>query len=159
MDQQVSETNLGSTAEFIPRFQLDYRSFRHLHTLVRNRPVSRIGLSRFASRLMLYFPEVAVNIDEDDFGILHLEIGELKLATRKAIAGSEWYTVRKHFNFIGDLFENAGNELRDAISVSYLGALLYGENSENFSTARRMLPEALATALENVERHYDRMAL
>lgn len=156
----MNEAAIGSHREAgpepIPRFQLDYGSFRDLHRLVSDKPASNGRESRFASRLMLYFPEVAINIDEDDFGILHLEMGELKLATRAAIIRGEWYTIRKHFNFVADLYGTGGPELRDAIRVSYLGNLLYGENSNNHERARAMLPASLSFVLRNLERHYKR---
>ncbi len=155
MDERAVGLPPDGGLEPIPRFALDYGSFRDLHRLVSDKPVSNGCESRFACRLMLYFPEVAVHIDEDDFGILHLEMGELKLATREAIIRGEWYTVRKHFNFVADLYENAGSELRDAIGVSYLGNLLYGEPSPNYAHAREMLPASLSFVLQSLEQHYE----
>jgi hypothetical protein len=138
--------------------RLDYKSFCRLHRLADHKPDSCAGLPCFANRMAIFFPEVAVNIDEDDFGVLHLEVGAMKLATRDAIVAGNWYTVRRHFNFIADLFGNADPELRDAINVSYLGNLLYSETGRNYANARAMLPEPLSLALENVERHYAIMA-
>ena len=110
---------------------------------------------QIASHLALYFPEVAAMMDEGDFGVLHLEIGVLKLATLDAIIRRDWETVKKHFIFIADLFEHAGTELCNALEISYLGNLLYGETSINFAKARSMLPKPLTIALEKIERHYE----
>jgi hypothetical protein len=139
----------------IPRLQLDFNSFGELHKLVCLKSKPTPGNSRFASHLALYFPDVAAMMDEGDFGILHLEIGVLKLATLDAITRRDWETVRKHFTFIADLFEHSGTELCDALEISYLGNLLYGETSINYAKARSLLPRPLAIALEKIERHYE----
>ena len=145
---------IGNAAA-VPRFQLDYNSFGELHKLVCLKSLPLAGNSRFASHLALYFPEVAARIDEGDFGILHLEVGALKLATRDAINHRDWHTVCKHFAFVEDLLGNAGDELRGALEVSYLGNLLYGETSINYAKARTLLPSLLAASLEKTEMHYE----
>jgi hypothetical protein len=139
----------------MPRFQLDYKSLRVLQGLVSLKSLPLQGNSRFASRLALYFPEVAERIDESDFGILHLEVGALKLATRNAIVRHDWDVVRQHFAFVAKMLEDAGAELRDAFHVSYLGSLLYGEIALNYAKARSLLPKPLAEALMAIEHHYE----
>jgi len=136
------------------RLQLDYNSFHHLHRLVCLKSLHVAGNSRFASYLALHLPEAAMRIDEGDYGVLHLEVGALKLETRDAIARRNWDAVREHYVFVSLVMEDAGAELRDAIMVSYLGSLFYGEDSLNFAKARSMLPRDLAAALDAVERHY-----
>ena len=146
---------MGGVLAGIPRFQLDYNSFCDLQRMVSLKSLPVAGHSRFASHLALHFPEAAARIDENDFGVLHLEVGALKLATRDAIAKCDWNTVAEHFAFVAEMMEGAGAELRDALHVSYLGSLLYGETSLNYAKARSMLPKKLASALEKVERHYE----
>ncbi len=111
--------------------------------------------SSLANRLAQRFPEVAARIDESDFGILHLEVGALKLATQDAITAGDWHAVTKYFAFVAGLIEDAGDELRDAINVSYLGNLFYGEMSANYAKARTLLPKPLARALEQIENHFE----
>lgn len=142
---------------FMPRFEVDFNSFSKLHKLA-NSARQRGTTSRFASHLALYFPEVAILIEEGDFGFLHLEIGALKLSSMNAIKHADWYTVRKHFNFIADMAEHVGQELLDAIRVSYLGNLFYDESSPNHFKARSLLPKPLVTLLEEIEHHYDELA-
>lgn len=139
----------------IPKFRLNYKSFNRLYRsfCLKSQPIN--GHSRFASHLALYLPEVAERIDYDDFGILHLEVGALKLATRDAIAQGDWYTVGKYFAFVADAMEDAGTELLDALRVSYLANLFYGESSINYAKARSLLPELLSMALVQAERHYE----
>lgn len=142
---------------FTPRFEIDYKSFSKLSKLT-DTPNPRLNASPFSSRLALYFPEIAVMIDEDDFGILHLEVGIMKNATRDAIAQADWYTVRKHFNFIADMLDRAEEHLADALRISYLGNLFYDEVSANYAKARSLLPQSLSKLLHEVERHYENLA-
>ncbi len=142
-------------AAVLPRFQLDYHSFCQLHHVLSNTPASGALKSRFACFLAIYFPEVAAQIDESDFGVLHLEVGVLKLMSRHAIAKGDWEALARHFAFVMALLENGGGELRNALSVSYLGGLFHGETTGNFAVARCLLPRRMARALEGIERHYD----
>ena len=159
MMQSANDQGLDKQIRYgtVPRFQLDFRSFGNLHWLTRQSSTGSRLVSRYAAQLAIHFPEIAVRIDESDFGILHLEVGVLKAATREAIINGDWYTVRKHYNFVADLYERCGLELCEALEVSYLGNLLYGEgaSSRNFAVARLMLPKKLAIALEQIERHYE----
>lgn len=147
----------GRTAAVQPKVKFDYNSFRHLYKLALLKPVPFAGYSRFAGYLAIHFPEVASCIDEADYGVLHLEVGEFKLATRNAILKRDWPTVRTHFEFIDSLLESADMELHDAIGVSYLGNLFYSETSLNYAKARSLLPKRLAVALEIIERHYEEL--
>ncbi len=132
----------------------DYESFENLLRLVYLRPPRMAERSRFASHLALYLPEVAARIGDDDLGVLHLEMGVLKLAVRDAIARRDWPAVNRYFSQVGRMMEDAGPDLFDAISVSLLGSLFYGETSLGFQRARTLLPEPLRLALAIVEQHY-----
>lgn len=138
-----------------PKVKFDYNAFCHLYKLVQLKPIPFAGYSRFAGYLAIHFPEVAASIDEADYGVLHLEVGEFKLATRSAILKRDWPTVRMHFEFVDGLLESADADLHDAIGVSYLGNLFYRETSLNYAKARTLLPKRLAVALEIIERHYE----
>ena len=141
------------------RIQLQYgcNSVGGLYKLASSTPDSSANL-RFADCLAVHFPDVAATIDEADFGLLHLEVSALKLATRNAILKRDWATLRAHFAFVDSMLEVAGTELHDAIGVSYLGSLFYGETSLSHSRARTLMPKRLAAALEIMERHYDELA-
>jgi hypothetical protein len=117
----------------------------------------RRACSSFAHQLMLYFPEIAERLDEADDGKLHLEMGELKLATRDAINDSDWRSACEQFAFVAQLLNDDIAAVNDAISISYLGALFYGELSANHAQARCLLPSPLANALERIERHYEEL--
>lgn len=139
------------------RSRFDFNSFCNLHKLAFFKPVSAAGNSRFADCLAIHFPEVLATIDKADFGVLHLEVSALKLATHGAILKRDWTTVRAHFDFIDGVLETADSELHDAIGVSYLVNLFFGETSLNYAKARTLMPRRLAAALEIMERHYEEL--
>ncbi len=153
----LSRAGIAQTgdAAVIPRFQLDYHAFCQLHAVLNANHTNGAVKSRFACFLAIYFPEEAAHIDESDFGILHLEVGVLKLMSRHAIAKGDWEALARHFAFVMALLENGGGELRNALSVSYLGSLFHGESTGNFAVARCLLPRRMARALEGIERHYE----
>ncbi len=139
------------------RFPLDHKSFRDPHKLTFFKPISLGGSTRFAGYLAIHFPEVVAGIEEADLGVLHLEAGALKAATRDAILRRDWPTVSRHFAFVDSVLEIADTELHEAIGISYLVNLLYNETSINFAKARTLLPKRLAVALEIMERHYEEL--
>lgn len=132
----------------------DYESFDKLLRLVCLKPLPVAGNSHLAGYLALHLPEVAAHIGYDDLGVLHLEIGVLKLAVRGAIANRDWSAVNRYFAEVAAMMEDAGPEVFDAISISLLGSLFYGETALNFQKARTLLPDTLRLALDIVEQHY-----
>jgi len=115
------------------------------------------GPSRFADILAAYFPEVAATIDKAESGDLRHEVDTLKLATRKAILEHDWITARAHFALVDHILESAGIEIHEAIGVSYLVNLFYGETTPEFAKARMLMPKRLASALELMERHFEEL--
>lgn len=130
----------------------DFKTFASLRRMVtrqQNKPL--IGRADFMKLVALYLPEVSVHIEESDFGIVHLEIGAMKLATRNALARSDFTTVRKHLFLIADLFDRSDAELYDAIRISYLEAIFLGETSAAHIVARSMLSNPMENALRQAE--------
>ncbi|HKB61222.1 MAG TPA: hypothetical protein VKC56_14395 [Gallionellaceae bacterium] len=105
----------------------------------------------FLQHVVLQLPDVAARIDEDDFGVLHLEMGAMKLATLDAVRRHDLHVVRRHFAFISYLYEYANNELHDAIMVSYLEALFVDDCPPVCERVRSLLPASLAEALRRAE--------
>lgn len=131
---------------------LDFKTFsslRRMAALQHSKPLIRRG--DFMKQVLLHLPEVAAFVDEDDFGIVHLEIGAMKLATRDAFARCDFATVRKHLTLIADLFDRADGELYDAIRISYLEAIFIGETSAAHIVARGMLPSSMENSLRQAE--------
>ncbi len=136
-------------------FRVSFKTFaamRHaLHGRQTSAPVTIMGRADFVHHVALHLPDVSARIAEDDFGILHLEMGAMKLATRDAILRYELHTVRRHFSFIAYLYEHADNELYGAIMISYLEALFVNEFAPEYANARSLLPPNLAEALKRAE--------
>jgi hypothetical protein len=125
------------------------------HEFSFTKPIILAGNARFIDHLSAHFPEVAAVIDEEDFGVLNLEVGALEQATRDAIQRRDWSAVQSHFIFVDSVLEIADIKLHDAIGISYLGSLFYCETAIDFAKARSLMPKRLATALEIIERHYE----
>ncbi len=157
--QAVRDTTvIPGGAMLAPHFLADFRAFSSLRMSMHNRARPTIGRTDFIYQLTLYFPEVATLIDESDFGILPLEIGAMTVATRDALNRFNFHTVRRHFVFIGKLFERADTELLNGIQISYLENLLLGETSLAHAEARYLLPNSLDDALKKSESHFERLA-
>lgn len=140
------------------RARSDHNPFSDLHKLACLRPAPAGGNARFADYLAIHFPDVAASIDRAEFGVLHLEVGALAVATRAAIAKRDWEIVSTHFAFVDAVLEAAtGRELHDAIGISYLGNLFYNETALSYAKARTLMPKRLAKALEIIERHYEEL--
>ena len=147
----------GKTVPNKSKPRLDKNSLGDMNKLASLKSIPFARNSRFANFLAIQFPEVAATIEDQDLGMLHLEVSALKLATHEAIQKRDWKTVRTHFDFVDDVLEAAETELHDAIGISYLVNLFYNETSLNFAKARTLMPKRLAAALEIMERHYEEM--
>ncbi len=136
-------------------FRSDFLAFSELRNTLRASAkaaqVTTMTRSDFMQHITLYMPEVSARIEEEDFGVVHLEMGAMKLATRDAILSQDFNTVRRHLSYIGYLYEHADHELRHAILISYLEALLIGESAPAYSRARRLLPPNLEAELIKAE--------
>lgn len=139
-----------------------FKSFaaaRHaLHGRMTAMPVAIMGREDFVHHVAMHLPDVSARIEEDDFGILQLEMGAMKLATRDAIERYELHTVRRHFAFIAYLYEHANDELYGAILVSYLEPLFIEAGTPEYEHARSLLPHNLAEALQRAELRHTLLA-
>jgi len=155
----LPRTNLPFAGGVLQPFEhlLDFKTFaslRHMVSHQQSKPL--LKRSDFVKLVTLYLPEVAERIEESDFGIVHLEMGAMKQATKDAFASSDFATVRKHLSLIADLFDRADAELYDAIRISYLEALFLGDISAAHIVARSMLSNAMENALRQAELHLER---
>lgn len=130
----------------------DFRAFASLRRMVthqQSKPL--LTRSDFMKQLTLHLPEVAARIEESDFGIVHLEVGTMKLATRDALVRSDFANVRRHLSLVADVFERADAELYDAIRISYLEPLFLDGTSAAQIVARGMLSRPMENALRQAE--------
>jgi hypothetical protein len=154
----VPETDIPVTFDgtfSVRRFLDDFRKFTSLRSML-SKKQSRPLMTRldFMQQIALYLPEVSELIEESDFGILHLEVGALKLATRQALRQFNLSRIRSHLFLVGNLFEHADAELGEAILVSYLEPLFLGETSIAHSEARSLLSQPMEEALRRSEMHF-----
>jgi hypothetical protein len=152
--QTLPRTNLTVADGVLQPFEhlFDFKTFASLRRMVshqQSKPL--IKRTDFMKLVTLYMPEVAERIEESDFGVIHLEIGAMKLATKDAFVRNDFTTVRKHLFMIADLFDRADAELYDAIRISYLEALFLGDTSAAHIVARGMLSKAMENALRQAE--------
>lgn len=156
----LPHTNLTAADGILQSFEHlpDFKTFASLRRMVsRQQGKSLIRRTDFMKLVTLYLPEVAERIEENDFGIVHLEMGAMKLATRDAFARNDFATVRKHLFLIADLFDRADAELYDAIRVSYLEALFLGDTSAAHIVARGMLSRPMENALRQAELRLEKL--
>ncbi len=156
----LPRTNLTVADGVLQPFEhlLDFKTFASLRRMVshqQSKPL--IKRTDFMKLVTLYLPEVAARIEESDFGVVHLEIGAMKLATRDAFARSDFATVRKHLLLVADLFDRADAELYDAIRISYLEALFLGDTSAAHIVARGMLSNAMENVLRQAELRMEKL--
>ncbi|MDO8988105.1 MAG: hypothetical protein Q7U91_00560 [Sideroxyarcus sp.] len=131
---------------------LDFKTFASLRRMVshqQSKPL--LKRSDFMQQITLYLPEVAARIAECDFGVVHLEVGALKLATADAIANRDFAKVRRYLFLIAEIFERADAELYDAIRISYLEGLFLDEQSNAHLEARSMLSRPMENVLRQAE--------
>jgi hypothetical protein len=156
----LAHTNQTVADSVLQSFEhlLDFKAFASLRRMVthqQSKPLIR--RADFMQLVTIYLPEVAACIEENDFGIVHLEIGAMKLATKDAFARSDFATVRKHLFLIADLFDRADAELYDAIRISYLEALFLGDTSAAHIVARGMLSRPMENALRQAELRLEKL--
>ena len=145
-----------NTMSGMSKSQVNVNLVCNLHKLALLNPFPATEKSQFTDYLTEHFPEVAASIDTNLWA-LHLEVGAMMLASKEAIQKHDWPTLSSHFSFIDSVLETAGTELHDAIGVSYLVNLFYGETSLDYAKARTLMPKRLAIALEIMERHYEEL--
>jgi hypothetical protein len=137
---------------------LDFNTFASLRRMVtyqQSKPL--IKRADFMRLVTLYLPEVAAHIEESDFGIVHLEMGAMKLSTKDAFARGDFATVRKHLFLIADLLDRADAELYNAIRISYLEAIFLGETSAAHIVARGMLSRPMENMLRQAELRLEKL--
>lgn len=137
---------------------LDFKTFASLRRMVshqQSKPL--VKRTDFMKQVTLYLPEVSERIEESDFGIVHLEVGAMKLATKNAIANRDFSTVRKHLFLIAEIFDRADAELYDAIRISYLEGIFLDETSSAYMEARSMLSRPMENVLRQSELRLEKL--
>jgi hypothetical protein len=104
----------------------------------------KVDEPEFRRLLLMYFPEVAEEI-EDDEGLIHLEMSSLERIANCCIKSGDMDYLKKIYEFVGDLGRHEKEvdpEIINAINVSFLEGLNF-ENNNYGETAKRLLPPVL----------------
>jgi hypothetical protein len=113
--------------------------------------------NRFIALFTEWFPEVAATISDCSKGLLHPEMATLARATQAAIDGADEDTVRRHFQFVDDVFQRAAPDVENAVYVSYLENLRFEGRKARATNARELLTPRLRQALAELEAHLERI--
>ncbi len=119
---------------------------------------SLIDPNEFLGLLGVEFPVIYAAIDSDHLDLIHLVMAEVARATSKAIDKRDWDQVRSHFAFMESVLSNANEAVANAICVSYLENLLFGEADANHLYAKSLLPEKLKTSFAELEAHFEMLS-
>jgi hypothetical protein len=117
-----------------------------------------IGHSRFIALLTQRFPEIFANVGDCARRLLHPEMGTVAQATQLAINAGDHETVRKHFEFIDEVLQDAAPDVENAVYVSYLENLRFDESEAESACARKLLPPRLRQALVDLEAHWQNIS-
>lgn len=108
----------------------------------------------FIATMLETFPEIKDEVlDEDNNGIITLQIGCFKRFTQRAIDENNLEIVQKCFQFIDDTIEKAGgkskSKVENAIYLSFLAKL----NFDNNPNAKKYLSKKLLLAKNDLDQY------
>lgn len=111
----------------------------------REMPMTR---ERFLAELVSQFPGVTAQIRPDEGGILHCEVGAFRRVTEDALDSGQFWVAECHFKFVERVLREADLALRNALEISYLEDLAFGELTEaRYRGVKERMPVALRTIL------------
>ena len=101
----------------------------------------KIGHDEFLRMLAVEFPELVDEVRDEGAGLLHLEAAALRRATERAMDAGQLWATEKHFRFVERVMRDAGSEVENALSVSYLEDLALGEcTPERYRAVKERMP-------------------
>lgn len=112
------------------------------------------GREELLTRLTAEFPDVVAGFGPHSAGLLHCEVADFRQATERAMDAGRSWEAERHFRLVAELLPVAGPELRNALEVSYLEDLAFGEYTP---ARRRAIRERMPRELQAVLiAHHDR---
>ncbi|MFB9844995.1 DUF7674 family protein [Mucilaginibacter ginsenosidivorans] len=106
----------------------------------------------FIDQLVNNFPEIKGQVlDEDDVGLITLQMGTFKRFTQKAINENNIQTVKKCFDFISLHNSMVNSRIQNSIGITYLAKLTIRKNSK----IEKLLPPELKNIRDSLHRHYN----
>lgn len=111
-----------------------------------------MSADEFRAVLAAEFPELVVTLAEyGAAGLLHCEVGNFLRATEDAIDGGRRWLAERHFRFVERARRDADGYVRNALEVSYLEGLAFGERTpERHRVVKERMPKALRQRLIDV---------
>jgi hypothetical protein len=110
---------------------------------------------QFLAELEAEIPEVVSQIRPDEAGLLHCEVGAFRRATEQAIDNGQLWAAERHFRFVERVLHHAGPDLRNALEVSYLGDLAFGELTPlRYDAVKKRMPTTLRAVLIQLRREW-----
>jgi hypothetical protein len=107
-----------------------------------------VDRKQFLDRLTSEFPEVVAQIRPEEWGFLHLEASAFRRATEQATDSGHFWLAEKYFRFVETALEHADPELRNALEISYLEELAFGEfTPERYRVVKERMPKSLRAIL------------
>jgi hypothetical protein len=100
-------------------------------------------------------PDVVSGLDDDERALLHCEMAALARATNQAIEKGDRTTEIAHFELIEAVFAQAAPDVANAVYVSWLENVFFGNQRNEFLEARARLPARLAKGLRELEQHFE----
>jgi hypothetical protein len=95
-----------------------------------------ISHSQFIELLLAEFPELTSEVQYETWaGLLHLETACFARRTQKAIDNREVEYLRRCFDFATRIFQDADEEVKNAMNVSYLENLNFTDGKADRSWA------------------------
>lgn len=110
---------------------------------------------QFLAELGAEFPDVVSQIRPDESGLLHCEVGAFRRVTESAMDGGRLWTAERHFRFVERVLREASPDVRNALEVSYLEDLAFGElTAARYKAVRERMPRTLRAVLVRHRREW-----
>ena len=102
---------------------------------------------KFLQLLAAEFPDVPQAFSEYEQGLLHCEMGVFAQITEKVMDEGRLWLAENYFRFMERVRDNATEEVRDAVDVSYIEYLALCERTDNRYQAFKRMPQSLKAIL------------
>lgn len=114
--------------------------------------VEEIDHAAFIEMLTAQFPEVPALFDDCRIGLLHCEMAAFARMTEEAMDQGKHWQVESYFRFVEEMRMQASPELENAIDVSYIEFLAFGEYSAiRHQAIRERMPKTLKAILFEID--------
>ena len=109
-----------------------------------------IGHNDFIKLLKQILPEVYIEIDEHESGLLHCEMGVFLRVSLHSY-NENLMVMRRYFDFANEVLKRADAEVLNALQVSYIEGFVLGTPHEQ--KAKERMPEELKDAYDELVKY------